>query len=75
MSEGGTTEPSRAERPAVRSPWVRSNAASVFVLILCALLYYGSYWRCWFNPHDEGGTAVLLASRLLQGERTLVDVQ
>jgi hypothetical protein len=75
MSEGGTTEPSRAERPAVRSPWVRSNAASVLVLILCALLYYGSYWRCWFNPHDEGGTAVLLASRLLQGERPLVDVQ
>jgi hypothetical protein len=44
------------------------------ILILCALVYYGSYWRCWFNPHDEGGTAVLLASRLWNGERPIVDV-
>jgi hypothetical protein len=45
------------------------------LLLACAMAYYGSYVRCWFNPHDEGGTAVLLASRLLHGERPLLDVQ
>jgi hypothetical protein len=74
MSEAS---PSRLTPPdrAAGSSWLRSNTACVVLLIVCALLYFGSYWRCWFNPHDEGGTAVLLASRLLQGERPIVDVQ
>jgi len=74
MSEGGTNEPvGDARSPARR--WLNSSAACALALIICALLYYGSYWRCWFNPHDEGGTAVLLANRLLQGERPFVDVK
>ena len=47
-----------------------------FLLIfVAALAYYGSYWHFWFNPHDECGTACLVAQRLLQGERPWVDVE
>lgn len=44
------------------------------LIIATALCYYGSYLQYWFNPHDEGGTAVLTAMRLLAGERPIRDV-
>ncbi len=45
------------------------------IILAAALAYYGSYWHYWFNPHDEGGTACLIAQRLMQGERPWVDVE
>jgi len=45
------------------------------ILLVAALAYYGSYWHYWFNPHDEGGTACLVAQRLLHGERPWVDLE
>ncbi|MEI9897433.1 MAG: hypothetical protein WDN28_27150 [Chthoniobacter sp.] len=45
------------------------------VIFVAAIAYYGSYWHFWFNPHDEGGTACLVAQRLMQGERPWVDVE
>lgn len=39
------------------------------------MIYYGSYIRFWFNPHDEGGTAALIASRMLAGEVPFKDVE
>ena len=45
------------------------------LIVVGALFWYRSYWRCWFNPHDEGGTACLIAQRLLGGERLWVDVE
>jgi hypothetical protein len=45
------------------------------LIVLTALGYYGSYLGYWFNPHDEGGTAVLTAMRLLAGEAPLRDVE
>ena len=45
------------------------------LIIAGALAYYGSYWRCWFNPHDEGGTVCLIAQRFLAGERPWVDFE
>jgi len=44
------------------------------LILVAALCYYGSYLRFWFNPHDEGGTAVLTAMRLLAGEAPIRDV-
>ncbi len=48
-------------------PWI--------VILVAAIAYYASYWHFWFNPHDEGGTACLIAQRLMQGERPWVDVE
>ena len=45
------------------------------LILVGALVWYGSYWRCWFNPHDEGGTVCLVAQRLLAGERPWVDIE
>lgn len=45
------------------------------VILVAAIAYYSSYWHFWFNPHDEGGTACLIAQRLMQGERPWVDVE
>lgn len=47
----------------------------LLVILVAAMAYYGSYWHFWFNPHDEGGTACLIAQRLMQGERPWVDVE
>ncbi len=47
----------------------------VLLIIIAALSYYGSYWRHWFNTHDEGGTVCLVAQRLLAGERPWEDVE
>jgi hypothetical protein len=46
----------------------------LLIIIAAAFAYYGSYWKYWFNPHDEGGTACLVAQRLMQGERPWVDL-
>src|ERR1700735_5070476 len=43
------------------------------LIVAGALAWFGSYWRYWFNPHDEGGTVCLVAQRLLAGERPWVD--
>jgi hypothetical protein len=45
------------------------------IILVAALAYYGSYWHYWFNPHDESGTACLIAQRLLKGERPWVDFE
>ena len=45
------------------------------LILLCAVFYYGSYLRFYFNPHDEGGTAALIASRMLAGEIPYQDVE
>ena len=45
------------------------------LIVAAALVYYGSYLRFWFNPHDEGGTAAFIAKRLLDGEVPLRDVE
>ncbi len=47
----------------------------VLLIIVAALSYYGSYWRHWFNTHDEGGTVCLVAQRLLADERPWDDVE
>jgi hypothetical protein len=56
----------------------RGSAALRFLpallIVAGALAWYGSYWRYWFNPHDEGGTVCMVAQRLLAGERPWVDV-
>jgi hypothetical protein len=44
------------------------------LIVAAAVAYYGSYLRFWFNPHDEGGTAVLTAMRLLAGETPIREV-
>ena len=47
----------------------------MLIILAAAFAYYGSYWKYWFNPHDEGGTACLIAQRLMNGERPWVDVE
>lgn len=45
------------------------------LILLAAIFYYGSYIRFDFNPHDEGGTAALIASRMLAGEVPFKDIE
>ncbi len=61
---------SHTRRPLLCSRWLW-----VVVLLLCALGYYGSYWRHGINFRDEGGTVTLLAKRLLDGEVPFRDVE
>src|SRR5687768_1123630 len=46
----------------------------LLLIVVAAVVYYDSYIRYWFNPHDESGFACLIAQRLMQGERPWVDV-
>ncbi len=48
--------------------------AAPLLIVIAAISYYGSYLRFWFNPHDEGGTAALVAMRLMAGEAPVRDV-
>lgn len=43
------------------------------LLILFALCYYGYYCRVWPGPGGEGGVVALLAQRLLEGQKPIVD--
>lgn len=44
-----------------------------FLLFLFALIYYGQYYRTGLNLAGEGGTNAVLALRLLEGQRPIVD--
>src|SRR3954465_7663623 len=50
-----------------RAPWL-------VLLVIVALCYFGSYYRHGLNFKDEGGTEVLIAKRLLEGQRPFLDV-
>jgi len=60
------------------SDWKKLTGAwrylPALLIVVAAISYYSSYINYWFNPHDESGTAVLIAQRLMQGERPWVDV-
>lgn len=60
-------------RPSSGSRW--PAILGPVLILLCAVIYYGSYIRFYFNPHDEGGTAALIASRMLAGEVPFKDVE
>lgn len=47
----------------------------LLLLVLVALVYYGSYYRSSLNFRDEGGTVALGAQRLLAGERPFLDIE
>jgi hypothetical protein len=46
----------------------------LLLLVLCAVVYYGSYYRYGINFRDEGGTTVLNGQRLLEGEVPFVNL-
>ncbi len=54
--------------------WAGRPGPWLLLLVLVALVYYGSYYRSSLNFRDEGGTIVLVAKRLLAGERPFLDV-
>jgi hypothetical protein len=43
------------------------------VIVLFAFGYYGQYYRSGLNLGGEGGTAAVIAMRLMEGQRPLVD--
>lgn len=43
------------------------------IVILFALCYYGQYYRSGLNLGGEGGTNAVLAMRLIEGQRPIVD--
>ena len=63
---------------AADSDWKKLTGAwrylPALLIVVAAISYYSSYINYWFNPHDESGTACLIAQRLMQGERPWVDV-
>jgi hypothetical protein len=59
--------------PSTGSRW--AVIVGPLLILICAFVYFGSYIRFWFNPHDEGGTAALIASRMLAGEIPYKDVE
>jgi hypothetical protein len=58
-----------ARRPfwLLRWPWV-------ILLVIAAVVYYGSYYRHGINFRDEGGTLTLLGQRVMNGEVPFRDV-
>jgi len=44
-----------------------------FVLVLTALIYYSTYYRTGLNLGGEGGLNAVLAMRLMEGQRPIVD--
>lgn len=44
-----------------------------WLLLLFGLLYYGSFVRSGLNLGGEGGTAAVIAMRLMEGQRPIVD--
>jgi hypothetical protein len=65
LNDASTNSPASPQWLARLAPWL---------IVLVAAGYYGSYIGFWFNPHDEGGTAVLTAMRLLAGDAPIRDV-
>ena len=45
----------------------------VWIVLLVAIVYYGSYYRCGLPLAGEGGTVAVIAMRLMEGQRPLVD--
>ena len=45
----------------------------IWILALFALLYYGSYYRAGLYPASEGGVEGMVALRLMEGARPIVD--
>jgi len=55
-------------------PWDQSAAKWLpWLLILCAFVYYGLYFRHGLALTGEGGTNAVLAQRLMEGQRPIVD--
>jgi len=69
MSDQSENQPetSRAKR-VLCSLWL-----SAIILVLVAVLYYGSYVRSGLNLGGEGGTAAVVAMRLMEGQRPMAD--
>lgn len=44
-----------------------------WILLIFAVIYYGNYFRAGLNLGGEGGTTAVLAMRLLEGQRPIVD--
>ncbi|RYD75175.1 MAG: hypothetical protein EOP84_18715, partial [Verrucomicrobiaceae bacterium] len=55
-------------------PWLTRREPWLILLVIVAVACFGSYYQHSLNFRDEGGTVVLGAKRILEGERPLVDV-
>ena len=47
--------------------------AGPFLVVLTAAIYYGLYYRAGLNLGGEGGTNAVLAMRLMEGQRPILD--
>jgi hypothetical protein len=45
----------------------------LLLLLLFALGYYGYYYNVWPGPYGEGGLVAVIAQRLMEGQRPIVD--
>jgi hypothetical protein len=56
-------------------PWLEKFLSQwgPLLLVVFALVYYGQYYRTGLNLAGEGGTNAVLAMRLLEGQRPIVD--
>jgi len=60
-----------------RRPGVAAEKAlkswGALVVVVVAFFYYGSYYRSGLNLGGEGGTVAVIAMRLMEGQRPIVD--
>jgi len=64
--------------PAAATPHVLTTAkqyGALILLLLFALCYYGSYYRCSLYPAGEGGLEGVTALRLLAGQIPMIDTK
>jgi hypothetical protein len=45
----------------------------LWLLLAFALCYYGYYFNVWPGPYGEGGLVAVIAQRLMEGQRPIVD--
>jgi hypothetical protein len=64
--------PSRARTAGLRLESILRKWGALTVAIF-AVLYYGLYYRSGLNFSGEGGTVAIVAMRLLEGQRPIVD--
>jgi hypothetical protein len=69
--------PKTAKSPRITNLWIQAESllkrCGGWAIAAFAISYYASYYRSGLNFSGEGGTVAIVAQRLLEGQRPIVD--